>query len=228
MHPTPSHVARPNTPASGDAPAAIAGSVMARLKQETVELHHLAESHPFQRAMVSGSISRVQYVRWLEQMLLVHRCLEGHLRRARSSEPDRCRAIDDSQYREAALLEDIAHCGGNKAPQPLPGAAALIRDIDQARNDTAALLGFHYVLEGSTNGSKYIAAALRMRLGLAEGPGTRYLDPYGDSQRARWKQFRQDMDSIGFSKSESDTMVKAAAQMFEGIRRISDDLQVQS
>ncbi len=197
---------------------------MVRLKESTADLHHAAESHPFQRAMLTGSISREQYIRWLGQMLLIHRGLEGSLREAVKNQPQKTRAIREFQYQEPYLNEDLSFLGSANAASPLPATAALLRGFEQRRDEPAALLGFHYVLEGSNNGSKYIAAALRPRLGLGAGPGTRYLDPYGDAQRSHWQQFRQDMATVEFSQAEIEAMVSAAREMFEGIRRLSDDL----
>jgi len=91
-------------------------------------------------------------------------------------------------------------------------------------SEPASLLGLHYVLEGSNNGSRFIARGLMSAYGLAPGPGLRYLDPYGDEQRERWLAFRATMDEVGFSQEDSDRLLVAARQMFQSIVDISDDL----
>ena len=92
-----------------------------------------------------------------------------------------------------------------------------------AADQPLGLLGFHYVLEGSNNGSKYIAMGMGKAYGLEPGPGLRYLDPYGEAQRERWDAFRSSMESVGFSPAEKDLLVACAKEMFEALIRIGDE-----
>jgi heme oxygenase len=91
-------------------------------------------------------------------------------------------------------------------------------------SEPASLLGLHYVLEGSNNGSRFIAKGLMGAYGMAPGAGLRYMDPYGAEQRERWRAFRTTMDEVGFSAEDSDRLLESARHMFQGIVEISDDL----
>ena len=81
-----------------------------------------------------------------------------------------------------------------------------------------------YVLEGSTNGSKFIARAIRREYGLGEGPGASYLDPHGELQQERWQAFKRDMDDVGFTETEASAIIDAACRMFRALTDVSDEL----
>ena len=83
-----------------------------------------------------------------------------------------------------------------------------------------------YVLEGSTNGSKFIAAALHRAWGFEPGPGLSYLDPHGDLQKQRWLAFKHDMDAAGFSEADAAVLIDAARLVFQSVADISDELIV--
>ena len=94
---------------------------------------------------------------------------------------------------------------------------------EMAASEPVGLLGMHYVFEGSNNGSKYIAKAVRRSYQL-DGDGTRYLDPYGENQRAYWQQFKDDMNSIEFSPAETEALLRAAGETFEGVMQLHKEL----
>ena len=203
--------------------ASAAPTVMERLRAETADLHSSAEGKDFQRRMVKGELTRDDYARWLGQMLLVHRALEAPLRALMGSPA--FAALREEQLQEPYLLEDLDALGQDPAAMtPLPATAALVASIERAAAETPlALLGYHYVLEGSNNGNRYIVRQLAPALGL-NGHGQRYLDPYGAEQPAKWAQFKRDMDAVGFAPADADVLVAAAREMFSGIGAISEAL----
>lgn len=205
------------------------GSVMQRLKSETSDLHSAAERHPFQQSLLRGTVSREAYAQWLGQMLLIHRALEAHLRRLAPRFPSVASVLRDYQFQEPYLLGDLAFLGVEaRSVAPLPAAARLMSRIDSdAHEHPLSLLGMHYVLEGSNNGSRYIAKSIRRALGL-QAQGVAYLDPYGEEQPARWAQFKADMDAAGFSGPEEDSLVAGAGAMFQAVWELSEDLMQSS
>ena len=82
----------------------------------------------------------------------------------------------------------------------------------------------HYVLEGSNNGSKFIAKRLMSAYGLKPGPGLRYVDPYGDSQRAVWAAFKEAMSAQTISDADTIAMVGMARWTFVGIMSLGEQL----
>jgi heme oxygenase len=199
----------------------------ARLKHETAELHKEAEHSPFQRALVKGELPLSLYVLHLEQLLLVHRGLEGRLRRLCADRPEVARIVRDYQFQEAYILEDLAHYGRTgeqiAAIEPIPAVAALLDEIESAsRTRPLVLLGMHYVLEGSNNGGRFIAKAVRKAYALTPGGGDRYLDPYGESQTEHWQAFKADLDDAGHAPDEVEDLLEGARRMFEGIKQVGD------
>ena len=198
-------------------------TVMERLRAETADLHASAEGMRFQQNMVKGKLARADYCAWLGQMLHIHRALEAPLR-ARMTDANFV-ALRDEQMQEPYLLDDLEWMGIEPGSQPtLSATAAMIDEIERvAQESPLSLLGYHYVLEGSNNGNRFIARRLGPALGL-DGKGCRYLDPYGEAQREKWALFKSDMDGVGFSSAEKDTLVAAARRMFEAIGAISGEL----
>lgn len=202
-----------------------ADTVMVLLRDSTRAQHERAENHRFQSALARGQLSRQDYAAWLGQMYLLHRGLETALRSAAEhSEPIR-RVVQGYQYQQPYLEEDLEFLGVDiDSLEASPSTAAFVSGLQTDDVDPLKLLGYHYVLEGSNNGSKFIARGLSKVYGLQPGPGMRYLDPYGDEQRQRWMDFKQDMDSVGFSSDEQELLVSAAKKMFDQIAAMSDDL----
>jgi heme oxygenase len=199
--------------------------VMERLKIGTQDMHSLAEGRQFQRRMLKGAISRGEYTDWLGQMLLLHRALEKHLFGRLLGDP-LFAAVREEQFQEPNLIADLAALGcDTEAVTPLPATAALIADIDRAAAETPlALLGYHYVLEGSKNGNRFIARQLVPALGLAPRRADRYLDPFASAQPVKWAEFKAAMTAIPFAAPQIDVLVAAARRMFEGIGELSDQL----
>lgn len=198
-------------------------SVMERLRDATHELHVRAERHPFQGALVRGALQTDAYIAYLGQMLCVHTALERRLRRHGDHAAINA-VVKDHQYQEAYLEQDLRFFGRDPgAAKPLDGASALIGRIESASE--LELLGMHYVLEGSNNGSRFIAKGVARTLILEPGqPGLKYLDPYGDAQRERWQDFKDAMDDTEFGEEDVSKLINGAAAMFEGIVGTLDSL----
>ncbi len=207
-------------PVQTDAP-----SIMQRLKTDTTGLHAAAEQTTFQQAMVAGRLPLDHYVASLQQMLLIHRTLEHHLRLHREL-PAIAAVLRDYQFQEPYLLNDLQYfeCIVDQI-QPLHATSDLIAAIEvTAAANPVALLGLHYVLEGSKNGGKFLAAAARRAYNLEGDAGLRYLDPYGANQRTYWQDFRTSMEGAQLSPRDTVAVLDAAALMFTAITRLYREL----
>ncbi len=196
------------------------------LKEMTWELHKAAEGHRVQRSLLKGELSREMYATWLGQLLCVHRALESALRDLREKKPAVARFVDDGRFQETRIEADLRTLGVDiGGVSPLPAAKRLMAIIEMARAEQPiALLGMHYVLEGSTNGGVYIAKALRQAYGFEGDAGTKYYDPYGEKQRELWASYKQEFDALEVSEVERDAMVAAARDVFRAMSEIGDDL----
>lgn len=201
---------------------------MAHLRESTAALHDQTESHPFPQDLVAGKLPLAGYVNYLAQMFIVHKALESALTQWRDSRSQASATglFDLDQIKTPYLLNDLAMFGVDPASiVPAPATRRLVADIDRrAGFSPVSLLGMHYVLEGSTNGGKYIARAVQKAYKLAPGAGSSYLDPYGDTQRQRWLHFKSAMDAAEISAHDVAEIADAAAAMFIAIRAVFDDL----
>ena len=200
-------------------------ATMQILRSSTRAEHDRAEHHDFQRALVKGELSRERYAAWLGQMYLIHDALETALRESADVHESVRSVVRDYQYQVPYLLEDLDFLDVDSGSvEPLPATARFISRVAAGYDDPIFLLGLHYVLEGSNNGSRYIARQVAATYELSPGPGLRYLDPYGDRQREYWLAFKDDMTAAQFSESENERLVAAAKQMYRTVAELSTDL----
>ena len=196
--------------------------IMDRLKHETAEHHARAEGKDLQRSMVRGQLTRERYAAFLGQMLHVHTALEDAIRGAQVRDA-RVAVVPAEQHHSGRIREDLRFYAAPESAPALPATQALVSRIREiAAAEPMAVLGLHYVLEGSMNGNRYIAMGLRKGFGLAPGQCDRYLDPYGEQQRPKWIAFRAQVDQLAWSEAEAAAAVDAAKTMFDGIAAISD------
>lgn len=200
-------------------------SIMKRLKTETRELHSHAESRTLQRQIASGEVGRGAFAAYLGQLFVVHRALETALAESGNSDaairaiatPDRMRVPDlerDLAFHDVNV--DSLHAGA--------AARRFVANIDKVMSsDPVALLGALYVLEGSTNGGRFLARALRQSWNL-DGEGLAYFDPYGDEQPRRWAAFKRDMDTIDFGADQQEAIIDMAKDTFKAISEVSDEV----
>jgi len=195
---------------------------MLTLREATATHHRRAEQHEFQREFVRGTLPRGLYLRWLGQLLHIHAALESHLDRLVAGHPQFRAVFDDTRRKVDPLRKDLAFLGAAGDQPALPATSAMVAWMDAlAETQPLALLGVLYVLEGSTNGSKFIARKVRPAYGLpADGGGTAYLDPYGDAQPTRWQEFKAAMDALQLPANEVEPIVTAAQHTFDSIREL--------
>ena len=99
--------------------------------------------------------------------------------------------------------------------------------MDQvAKSNPLSLLGYLYVLEGSTNGAKFMAKNIITGMGLPQDQGASYFDRYGDKQRERWTAFKERMNANNFSPTEIAKIVEAGKEMFMAFFEIGDELSI--
>jgi len=199
--------------------------VMPELKNATQTLHDATENGTFNKRLVMGQLPREAFVELLGQMFLMHRALEARLREAVDRNPDWRSVVRDYQYQAPYLREDLEHFGADAdAIEPLPATTAFLQRVDEfAATGDAAILGAHYVFEGSNNGSRFIARALRRAYDLTDA-GLRYFDPYGEKQTEYWSAFKDAMNEIAWSRDETQAMIDAACRTFEATGTVHEAL----
>jgi len=186
------------------------------LREGSAQLHREVEQRPLQRRMAAGRISRPEYRAWLRQMLLIHQAVNAALPRLAAGSPSLAHLGDFAADKPGLLRADLTALGdAEESAEPLEATRAF---VEWVRTDAppAALVGVLYVLEGSTNGNRIIAARLKAAP-PSDALSTRYLDPYGPDQRTRWADFKRMLDAVAFSRRELDSAVDAAQRTFRAV-----------
>ncbi|MEO1009143.1 MAG: biliverdin-producing heme oxygenase [Planctomycetota bacterium] len=211
----------PTKPAEPESRVGIADT----LKSGTWDLHQTAENGHFQKRLVKGELGRGEYAALLAQLLVVHRALEASIEHA-GRHCERVRSLNEDQPTHSPRLEqDLSTLGVEPATvRPVSAAEDFASWLNAtAHKNPTAVIGPQYVLEGSTNGNRFIARAIGPALGL-EGDGLRYLESYGDEQRECWGRFRSRLDRLDLDADALDGIVAAARRTFEGIHAINTQL----
>jgi heme oxygenase len=194
----------------------------ARFKQGHADLHEQAEHGTIPAAMAAGTITRDQYIGLLQTEYHVHRVLDERLVASKTKSPLLDELIDHKTLMSGYYAEDLKHFGIDpETIEPTPAAAEVIELIHTTeREHPLALLAFHYVRFGATNGNRYVAKRIRPALGLESidsAPGTKHLDPFGKEQRPLWDAFKAKLDAATISEDERQLLVHTARHVFTAI-----------
>lgn len=215
MHPSSHPHAHPGATPSGPE----AHGLAAMLKTSTQDVHTRTERHAFQRLLMTGQLGREGWVAQLGQGLLVHRALVAALKAAAAKGGPAASIFREHHEYPQRYEADLRFFGGDpSAVKPLAPTSRLLAEIDAAgRSSTGvlALIGYLYVVEGSTNGAKFISQALVRALQLSDASGLSSLDPHGDLQRERWGAFRASLDTLPLDDSQKALVVTGAHAFFE-------------
>ena len=79
------------------------------------------------------------------------------------------------------------------------------------------------MLEGSTNGSRFIARSLRKAYPGADVGGMTFMDPYGENQPDHWRAFKVELDSVVASEA-GPSLITAARATFTAVSAIGAEL----
>lgn len=201
-----------------------AESLAAFLRRHTWDLHQRAEKHPGHAALFRGRVPFDFFLDQSAQTLLVQRAMDAALSATRR-DPMLASLVEDYHIRSSLLEADLAACGRDPARvRAMPPTSALVAQIGRAHAEPAVLLGVLYVLEGSTNGARFIARALRRAYGDSAEPGLRWLDPHGDQQAERWQRFREALDRLTLSEAQRESAAAGARETFAWTIAVLDEL----
>lgn len=195
------------------------------LKEGTASLHDQAENAAFQTRMVSGELSRAEFVDFLNQVLIVHRTLDGLLSEAAAMDERVAAMFHPIYHREEKIEADIERLGGTIGAEPLAATSRFLKDAERLADACpVALVGVLYVNEGATNGNKVVAKRLRDGLGLEKDFPLDYLDPHGPDQRKNWMAFKAGLDELQMTDAEREACLEAAKTTFRLFMELSEEM----
>jgi len=196
-----------------------------RLKDDNWQLHQIAERSDGLGGVLKGSLPLDGYVGILEQQWVIAAPMDAALRGALAARPGVAPLVEDDQYLEGYLREDLAHFGRQVTSiKPRPGSARFIEHLTAKADDPLHILGLHYVRLGACNGNRFVARKARATYKLPEsGEGTRFLDPFGEAQRPKWVAFKTKLDALDLDAGERDRVFAGTRAMYELIINLPND-----
>ncbi|WP_406459608.1 biliverdin-producing heme oxygenase [Streptomyces sp. NBC_01622] len=194
-----------------------------RLRNGTRTWHEALERTGFATAMLAGTLPLDRYVRQLAVYHEVLRTLEAELAGATCSSVG---AVWLPDLSKVPLLErDLRHFATLGAtPEPCPAATEFADEIRRtAATDPPELLGFLYVLEGSTLGARFLLRYVTEAYRLTDGNGASY---YGSGDRARWTALTERLDRALGETAVQERVLAAAERAYRHVALISAELSV--
>lgn len=179
-----------------------------RLKDDNWALHQIAERQESPGSLIKGTMPLDGYKAMLGQQHLINAALDKALKSLLGANPQVAELVVEEQLLTPYLLEDLSHFGiAPDSVSATPGTRRYIEHIEANADNALHLLGLHYVRLGACNGNRFVARVVRKTYGLTDPQlGTRYLDPFGESQRAKWMEFKAALDAIPFDQAQRDAI----------------------
>lgn len=188
-------------------------SVLSRLRSETRDLHELVEENPLHRAIVEGTVTLESYLSLLKRMYRIHHCFE-YWTGSRKEWPEF--QFDFGEHRHLSQLDlDLAALGSAISRSCLSTAILPLQDAG-----FPFLLGYFYVLEGSSLGGQILSRLLAQHLGLTPEHGGAYFHSYGSLVGERWRSTQQLLSRVGTTVDAADATVAGARDAFTRIDAI--------
>lgn len=177
-----------------------------RLKDDNWKLHQIAERAEGPASLIKGTMPKDGYVAMLGQQWFMHSALDKAFGPHTESNERIGSFVSREQFLTRFIEEDLTHFGICPIHQQVePGTQRFIHEVEAKRGDEMFLLGLHYVRLGACNGNRFVAKVVRKAYSLPEsGEGTRYLDPFGESQREDWWAFKARLDALELTQDEQD------------------------
>ncbi|KQW41997.1 MULTISPECIES: heme oxygenase (biliverdin-producing) [unclassified Roseateles] len=201
-------------------------SLTARLKEETRDLHALAERSGVMPDLLRGRASLSVYCALLRHLHAIYAVLEAaldqhawdprlwrpELRRLRALEQD-LEALQAGEWRDAALTPACR--------------VYVLRLTTLAKADPTALAAHAYLRYlGDLHGGQMLARLVRQQFGLTDAAGTAFYD-FGPAEQvqALRQDFRAGLDALVLTPPQVDAFVAEACEGFRLHQRMFEELQ---
>ncbi|SFE22214.1 Heme oxygenase [Paenibacillus algorifonticola] len=188
-------------------------NVMARLKEETADNHKQIEDNRFAKAILNQTLNITDYSLYLQKFYGFIKPVERHIAAwAEAQNLQELRIFLQSRAKSPLLERDLIALGlSEEQVQQLPECKQL-PELAAA----ASVLGYMYVIEGSTMGGQIITRQVRKFLPFTDhaSEGTAYFNAYGTETRAKWAEFSQFVSESALTEEEANQVVETAKQTF--------------
>jgi heme oxygenase (biliverdin-IX-beta and delta-forming) len=177
-----------------------------RVKAETADLHRQTESSRLSVALMSENLSEKSYVDYLLRMKEIVEYYEKEIFEGL-----------------AGIIPDI----GQRRKLPMIKNDLAFFNIDTEKNklnfslppagSDAMLLGYMYVLEGSSLGGAMIYKQVSRKINISEQQGGAYFTCYGSELSSKWKSFLDILGDHGLQEKNAQEIIAGARIAFQHI-----------
>jgi Heme oxygenase len=175
-----------------------------RIKDETSDLHRRTEGSRLSVALMSETLDEKTYGNYLFRMKEIVKYYEENIY------PQLKNVVNDIEERRKLHLinDDLSVLQTDLSPRlfTLPPASS-----------TAALLGYMYVLEGSSLGSAMIYKQVSRIINITESRGSAFFTSYGASLSSKWKSFLEMLSEHALEETNAREIIRGARVAFQAI-----------
>ncbi len=165
--------------------------IMATLKAETAAYHAKLESLPYFSEFIAHRLPLECYVNQLRALSVIHSVLEDQI--AASENEQIARIWEDDLRKLPLLMEDLHFFEPRVSSDNTPTIEVALSIAEKIRlrsiEQPLSLLGYLYVMEGSTLGNHMHQPDIIKSYHLDQSDGSRYYSSYKDKVTAQWQQF---------------------------------------
>jgi heme oxygenase len=191
-------------------------TLMEELKASTFLPHARMQATPFWQALAACQLPLESYVGQLRALAIIHGVLEQALA---GCADQRVASIWHEDMRKLPLLnEDLRYFEPRAVADLREAVEAALATAEQLRlrslQQPLSLLGWLYVLEGSTLGAVVLRPLFARAFLLKGADGLSYLHSYGPGVFSRWAQYQQRMNALSLGAEEREQLVASAGAAF--------------
>ena len=195
---------------------------MDELKATTFVAHARLQEAPFFEALVACQLPLESYVGQLRALTTIHGVVEGTL--SGSQHPAIAAVWRDDLRKVPLLHQDLRYFEPRALADNREAVAETLGVADHLRlaslEQPLELLGWLYVLEGSTLGGQMLRGQYARAFRLPGEEGLAYLGSYGRAVPAHWAEFQQRMNGLSLTPEETAQILQAASGAFTRLKAI--------
>jgi len=197
-------------------------TLMEEIRAATFKVHAGVQGAPYFEALSACRLPLESYVGQLRALAVIHGVLEEAL--ASCADPRVASVWQDDMRKVPLLQQDLRYFEPRTVADLKEAVEAAIAVDTHVRlcsiDDPLSLLGYVYVLEGSTLGAQVVKPLVARAFLLSGEGGLSYLSSYGPAVHARWAQFQQRMNALQLSAAERAGIAEAASDLFKRIEAV--------
>ena len=191
-------------------------TLMETLKAATFTAHASLQTAPFFAALAGCQLPLESYVGQLRALLAIHAVVEQV---TVDSLDDRVQSVWRADMRKLPFLrQDLQYFEPRTVADLKEAVDVTLQTIGTLRQQSLetplALLGWLYVLEGSTLGAAVVHPLVARALLLVGDEGMAYLHNYGTAARSHWADYSHRMNSLALDAEDRGQIAQAANDLF--------------